>query len=175
MLRSHHRDIPIPILLSTTNHTFGWKPDDGHIRPKHVVTSSLIKYLLFKILLCMSMLPKFSLCPASISTERLFCSQVKFCFLRISSFFKKCVTHSGVQHAGLSHSLTSWRLDKIHFSTNLFIFMQFPLTTDTVKRPDQKCNQAQQEGCFKEWLHRNTSRSATCVLRGAYLRANVST
>jgi len=52
--------------------------------------------------------------------------------------------------------------------------MKFLFTLDTVKRPDQKCDQAEQEGCFKECLYRRISYRATRVLRGAYLRQNVS-
>ena len=42
--RSHHRDEISPLWHNHTNHikhyhhTFGWKPDDGCSRPKHVVT-----------------------------------------------------------------------------------------------------------------------------------------
>ena len=61
-----------------------------------------------------------------------------------------------LEHNGLLRGLTSERLDRMHFCTNLFTFMEFLLILDTVKRPDQKCNQAEQEGCFKECLHRST-------------------
>jgi hypothetical protein len=80
-----------------------------------------------------------------------------------------------LENTGLSRSWMFWRLDRKNLCTNLFIFMQFLLILDTVNRPKQKWNQAEQEGCFKECLHRSIAHHAMCVLRGAYLRENVST
>jgi len=53
--------------------------------------------------------------------------------------------------------------------------MKFLFILDAVKRLNEKLNQAEQEGCFKECLHRRISRHATCVQRGASHRVNVST
>jgi hypothetical protein len=53
--------------------------------------------------------------------------------------------------------------------------MEFLLILDAVKKLNEKCNQAEQEGCFQESLNRRISHLATCVQRGAYLRENVST
>jgi len=53
--------------------------------------------------------------------------------------------------------------------------MEFLLILDTIKRLNEKCNQAEQEGCLKESLKGRISHRATCVQRVAYLRVNVST
>jgi len=80
-----------------------------------------------------------------------------------------------LENTGLLRSWTFWWLDRKNLCTNLFIFMQFLLILDTVNRPKEKWNQVEDEGCFKECLHRSTAHHATCVLRGAYLRENEST
>jgi len=45
--------------------------------------------------------------------------------------------------------------------------VKFQLILVTVKILNEKCNQAEEEGCFKEFLHGRISHCATCVLRGA--------
>jgi len=47
--------------------------------------------------------------------------------------------------------------------------VEFLLILDTVNKLNEKSNQAEQEGSFKESLNGRISHRATCVLRGAYL------
>ena len=90
-------------------------------------------------------------------------------------FLQKSATHFFLKTLDYQVAELLGRLDRKHLCTNLSIITEFLLILDTVNKPEGKCNQAEQEGCFKECLHRNTSRHATCVLRGVYLRKNVST
>jgi len=53
--------------------------------------------------------------------------------------------------------------------------MIFLLILDTVKRLNEKCNQAEQEGSFQESLNGRTSHRETLVQRVSYLREKVST
>jgi len=53
--------------------------------------------------------------------------------------------------------------------------VKFLLILGTVKRLNEKCNQAEQEGGLKESLNGRISHRATLVLRGASHRENVST